>query len=67
MRRGDAEERAEGGVSGAVSVAAEDEPVAAGLEVFATQAAAASQGIVLAAADDPGFIDLDEPGQEAMD
>src|SRR3954452_17074893 len=38
MRRGDAEERAEGGVSGAGSVEAEDEPVEVGLEVFATQA-----------------------------
>src|SRR5215210_7607692 len=38
MRRGDAEERAEGGVSGATSVEAEDELVEIGLEVFATQA-----------------------------
>src|SRR3954454_4774773 len=38
MRRGDAEERAEGGVSGAASVEAEDELVEVGLEVFATQA-----------------------------
>src|SRR5215210_6529653 len=38
MRRGDAEERAEGGVSGATSVEAEDELVEVGLEVFATQA-----------------------------
>ena len=36
MRRGDAEERAEGGVSGAASVEAEDELVEVGLEVFAT-------------------------------
>ena len=38
MRRGDAEERAEGGVSGAASVEAEDELVEVGLEVFAAQA-----------------------------
>src|SRR5918998_557845 len=38
MRRGDAEERAEGGMSGAASVEAEDELVEVGLEVFATQA-----------------------------
>src|SRR3954447_6399108 len=38
MRRGDAEERAEGGVSGAASVEAEDELVEIGLEVFASQA-----------------------------
>src|SRR3954470_16562687 len=38
MRRGDAEERAEGGVSGAASVEAEDELVEVGLEVFPTQA-----------------------------
>src|SRR3954470_11255372 len=38
MRRGDAEERAEGGVPGAASVEAEDELVEVGLEVFATQA-----------------------------
>ena len=38
MRCGDAEERAEGGVSGAAPVEAEDELVEVGLEVFATQA-----------------------------
>src|SRR3954452_4998419 len=38
MRRGDAEERAEGGVSGAASVEAENKFVEVGLEVFATQA-----------------------------
>src|SRR5215210_3338863 len=38
MRHGDAEERAEGGVSGAASVEAEDELIKVGLEVFATQA-----------------------------
>src|SRR3954453_15814615 len=38
MRCGDAEERAEGGVSGAASVEAEDELVEGGLEVFAPQA-----------------------------
>ena len=38
MRRGDAEERAEGGVPGAASVEAEDELIEVGLEVFATQA-----------------------------
>src|SRR5438270_12920663 len=38
MGRGDAEERAEGGVSGAASVEAEDELVEVGLEVFSTQA-----------------------------
>ena len=38
MRRGDTEERAEGGVSGAASVEAEDELVEVGLEVFSTQA-----------------------------
>jgi hypothetical protein len=36
MRCGDAEERAEGGVSGTASVEAEDELVKVGLEVFAT-------------------------------
>src|SRR4051794_11294324 len=38
MRRGDVEERAEGGVSGTASVEAEDELVEVGLEVFAPQA-----------------------------
>src|SRR3954447_316642 len=38
MRCGDAEERAEGGVSGAAPVEAEDKLVEVGLEVFATQA-----------------------------
>src|SRR5215210_5145658 len=38
MRHGDAEERAEGGVSGAASVEAEDELIKVGLEVFPTQA-----------------------------
>src|SRR3954452_8867133 len=38
MRRGDAEERAEGGVSGAASVEAEDEFVEGSLEMFSTQA-----------------------------
>src|SRR3954454_9451620 len=38
MRRGDTEERAEGGVSGAASVEAEDELVEVGLEVFSMQA-----------------------------
>src|SRR3954462_808553 len=38
MRPGDAEERAEGGMSGAAPVEAEDELVEIGLEVFATQA-----------------------------
>src|SRR5215208_5047281 len=38
MRRGDAEERAEGGVSDAASVEAEDELIKVGLEVFPTQA-----------------------------
>src|SRR5215213_2638938 len=38
MCRGDAEERAKGGVSSAASVEAEDELVEIGLKVFATQA-----------------------------
>src|SRR5215212_12201303 len=38
MRRGDAKERAEGGVSCAAPVEAEDELVEVGLEVFAAQA-----------------------------
>src|SRR3954462_5049662 len=38
MRRGDTEERAEGGVSSAASVEAEDELVEIGLKVFAAQA-----------------------------
>src|SRR3954467_13824394 len=38
MRPGDAEERAEGGMSGAAPVEAEDELVEVGLEVFATKA-----------------------------
>src|SRR3954464_3278742 len=38
MRRGNAEERSEGGVSGPASVEAEDELVEVGLEVLATQA-----------------------------
>src|SRR5919205_1942835 len=38
MRCGNAEERAEGGMSGAASVEAEDELVQVGLEVFAAQA-----------------------------
>lgn len=38
MRRGDAEERAAGGVSGAASVEAEAELVKAGLEMFAPRA-----------------------------
>src|SRR3954451_22480668 len=37
MRRSHTEERAEGGVSGAASVEAEDELVEVGLEVFAAQ------------------------------
>src|SRR3954447_11847279 len=37
MRCGDAEERAEGGVSGAAPVEAEDKLVEVGLEVFSTQ------------------------------
>src|SRR3954451_8748385 len=38
MRRSHTEERAEGGVSGAASVEAEDELVEVGLEVFSAQA-----------------------------
>src|SRR3954466_8845071 len=38
MRPGDAEERAEGGMSGAAPVEAEDDLDEVGLEVFATQA-----------------------------
>src|SRR3954451_18162097 len=53
MRRGDAEERAEGGVSGAASVEAKDELVEVGLEVFATQAVIDAERPALEIGEDP--------------
>src|SRR6476646_11152448 len=67
MRRGDAEERAEGGVSGAASVEAEDELVEVGLEVFATQAVIDAERPALEVGDDavgPGQHDM---GSHAAD
>src|SRR3954447_6992870 len=61
MRRGDAEERAEGGVSGAASVEAEDELVEVGLEVFAAQAVIDAQRPALEVGEDtvgPGQHDM---------
>ena len=61
MRRGDVEERAEGGVSGAASVEAEDELVEVGLEVFATQAVIDAERPALEVGEDavgPGQHDM---------
>src|ERR671932_1340712 len=61
MRRGNAEERAEGGVPGATSVEAEDELVEVGLEVFATQAVIDAEGPALEVGEDavgPGQHDM---------
>ena len=61
MRRGDAEERAEGGMSGAASVEAEDELVEVGLEVFATQAVIDAERPDLEVGEDAV-----DPGQDDM-
>src|SRR4051795_3264990 len=61
MRCGDAEERAEGGVSGATSVEAEDELVKVGLEVFTTQAVIDAERPALEVGEDavgPGQHDM---------
>lgn len=61
MRRGDAEERAEGGMSGAASVEAEDELVEVGLEVFSTQAVIDAERPALEVGEDavgPGQHDM---------
>src|SRR4051794_35217165 len=61
MRRGDAEERAEGGVSGAAPVEAEDELVEVGLEVFAPQAVVDAERPTLEVGEDavgPGQHDM---------
>ena len=61
MRRGDAEERAEGGVSGATSVEAEDELVEVGLEVFTAQAVIDAERPALEVGEDtvgPGQHDM---------
>jgi hypothetical protein len=52
MRCGDAEGRAEGGMSGAASVAAEDELVEIGVEVFAAQAVIDAECPALAIGED---------------
>jgi hypothetical protein len=61
MRRGDAKERAEGGVSGTASVEAEDELVEVGLEVFSTQAVIDAERPALEVGEDavgPGQHDM---------
>src|SRR3954454_21839872 len=61
MRRGDAEERAEGGVSGAAPVEAEDELVEVGVEVFAPQAVIDAERPALEVGEDavgPGQHDM---------
>src|SRR5215217_9267245 len=61
MRRGDTEERAEGSMSGAASVEAEDELVEVGLEVFATQAVIDAERPALEIGEDavgPGQYDM---------
>src|SRR5918998_5077864 len=61
MRRGDAEVRAEGGMSGAASVEAEDELVEVGLEVFSTQAVVDAERPALEVGEDavgPGQHDM---------
>src|SRR3954463_16812303 len=61
MRRGDAEERAEGGVSGAAAGGAEDQLVGVGLEVFATQAVIDAERPALEVSEDavgPGQHDM---------
>src|SRR5690349_11412523 len=67
MRRGDAEERAEGGVSSAASVEAEDELVEVGLEVLAAQTVIDAKRPVLKVGEDavgPGQHDM---GSHAAD
>src|ERR671920_2265451 len=67
MRCDDAEEGAEGGVSGAASVEAEDELVEVGLEVFATQAVIDAERPALEIGEDavgPGQHDM---GSHAAD
>jgi hypothetical protein len=61
VRRGDAEERAEGSVSGAASVEAEDELVEVGLEVLSTQAVIDAERPALEIGEDamgPGQYDM---------
>src|SRR3954467_7137014 len=61
MRRGDTEERAEGGMSGAASVEAEDELIEVGLEVFSTQAVIDAERPALEVGEDavgPGQHDM---------
>src|SRR5918997_926415 len=67
MCRGDAEERAEGGMSGAAPVEAEDELVEVGLEVFSTQAVIDAERPALEVGEDavgPGQHDV---GSHAAD
>src|SRR6478609_5970780 len=67
MRCGDAEERAEGGVSSAAPIEAEDELVEVGLEVFATQAVIDAERPALEVGEDavgPGQHDM---GSHAAD
>src|SRR5690349_19244134 len=67
MRRGDAEERAEGGVSSAASVEAEDELVEVGLEVLAAQTVIDAERPALEVGEDavgPGQHDM---GSHAAD
>src|SRR4051794_30103895 len=69
MRRSDTEERAEGGVSGAASVEAEDELVEVGLEVFATQAMIDAERPALEIGEDavgPGPHDMGGEAAAAM-
>src|SRR3954451_19096150 len=68
MRPGDAEEGAEGGMSGAAPIEAEDELVEVGLEVFATQAVIDAERPALEIGEDavgPGQHDMS--GQTADD
>src|SRR3954451_18937047 len=61
MRRGDAEERAEGGMSGAAPVEAEDELVEVGVEGFAPQAVIDAERPALESGEDavgPGQHDM---------
>src|SRR3954451_11777481 len=69
MRCGDAEERAEGGVSGAAPVEAEDELVEVGLQVFAPQAVIDAERPALEVGEDavgPGQHDMSSHAADDM-
>src|SRR5918998_3704313 len=67
MRRGDAEERAEGGMSGAAPVEAEDELVEVGLEVFSTQAVIDAERPALEVGEDAVGLGQHDMGGHAAD